>query len=219
MRTLSEGARIGLVAALLAIPASAAGQIAWDTPRLIAPESPGGLGIFWVRSSAIASETDAAMATLALPGMGGNVILRGGAGIDGDELVSGFAGIDIRAPVARHTAEQPLDIEWYAGIGAGAGPDEGQYIAITLPMGISVGRSWTSGAIWLAPYVAMGVALDYNIGESRPEEDFTASPAADLGMDFALDPARRFIFRVATSLGDRQALAVGLNVGGARGGS
>ena len=122
----------------------------------------------------------------------------------------------MRAPVARHTAEQPLDIEWHAGIGAGAGPQDDQYLLVTLPMGISAGRSWTSGSIWLAPYVSLGVALDLNIGDDAPDEEFTVTPAADIGFDLALDPARRFIIRVATSLGDRQALVVGLNLGGGR---
>ena len=150
------------------------------------------------------------------------MILRGGAGIerdgdpDGGDLISAFGGVDMRAPVARHTAEQPLDIEWHAGIGAGAGPQGDQYLLVTLPMGISAGRSWTSGSIWLAPYVSLGVALDLNIGDHAPDEEFTVTPAADIGFDLALDPARRFIIRVATSLGDRQALVVGLNLGGGR---
>jgi hypothetical protein len=62
----------------------------------------------------------------------------------------------------------------------------------------------------------MGVALDLKIGEDAPDEEFEATPVADLGLDFALDPDRRFIFRTAVSLGDRQALVVGLAVGGAR---
>lgn len=211
---------LAAAAALCVLPAAARAQIAWETPRLIGPDSPGGLGLFWLRSSTGASETDGLMGTLALPGMGGNVILRGGVGIDengsdeGGDLISAFGGIDLRAPIARHTAAQPLDIEWYAGLGASTGPEGEQYILFTLPMGVSVGRSWTSGSIWLAPYVAMGVALDLNIGDNAPEDEFEATPAADIGVDFALDPGRRFIVRVATSLGDRQALAVGLTLGG-----
>ncbi len=89
-------------------------------------------------------------------------------------------------------------------------------MVVTLPMGVSAGRSWTSGAVWLAPYVSLGLALDLALGGEAPEDEFTVSPASDVGLDFALDPARRMIVRVAMSLGDRQALAVGLSFGGAR---
>jgi hypothetical protein len=205
-----------VAAALLSLSTPAGAQIPWDTPRLVGPESPGGFAVYWLRSSALTVETDAAMATWALPGMGGAVIVRGGAGVDDDDDLSVFGGIDLRAPIARHTAELPLDLEWSAGLGAGSRTGDGRYLVVTLPMAVSAGRSWSSGSIWLAPYVAMGVALDLKIGEDAPDEEFEATPVADLGLDFALDPDRRFIFRTAVSLGDRQALVVGLAVGGAR---
>lgn len=207
---------VALAAAVLALPGPADAQVAWDSPRLIGPESPGGLGLYWLRSSAVGDEVDAAIATWALPGLGGSVIVRGGVAKDADDELSGMAGVDLRAPIARHSDQQPLDVEWYAGFGAGGWAQEGRYVVITLPMGLSAGRSWTSGAVWLAPYVSLGVALDLDLGDEAPEEEFTVSPAADIGLDFALDPGRRVIVRVATSLGDRQALAVGLSFGGAR---
>lgn len=209
-------------AALSALPAPTEAQIAWDSPTLVGPDSPGGFGVLWLRSSVVEADVDAAMATWALPGTGGSVILRGGVGIDrdgdpdGGDLVSAFGGLDLRATIARHSAEQPLDLAWHAGLGVGAGPEGEQYVLVTLPMGVSAGRSWASGSIWLAPYVSMGLALDLRIGEDAPDEEFEATPAADIGFDLALDPSRHFILRVATSLGDRQALVLGLNVGGAR---
>jgi len=224
-RRPSRGALLAAAAALLLAPGAftvpAAGQVAWDTPRLLGPESPAGFGVYWLRTST-GTETDAAMATWALPGSGGNIILRGGAGIDrggepgGGDLLSAFGGIDLRAPIARHTPQQPLDIEWYSGLGAGAGPESEQYVLVTVPMGISVGRSWTSGSVWLAPYLALGLALDLSLGDAAPGDEFDVTPAADVGLDLALDPARRFIVRVGASLGDRQAVAVGLDLGGSR---
>jgi hypothetical protein len=203
-----------VAAILLSMPPAVHAQIAWDTPRLIGPESPRGLSVLWLRSEVPEGRTDGAMATWALPGTDGRVILRGGAGLDDADRVSVFGGIDLRTPLARHTEEQPLDLEWYAGFGAGGGGGSEQYMVLTLPLGVSAGRAWTSGSVWLAPYVALGVALDLVIGEDAPDDELTASPAADLGIDFALDAGRRFIIRVATSLGDRQALALGLNLGG-----
>ena len=64
--------------------------------------------------------------------------------------------------------------------------------------------------MWLAPYVTVGLALDLRVGDESPADEFSVSPAADLGVDLALDPGRRFVVRAAVSLGDRQAVAVGM---------
>lgn len=203
-----------LAVALFASPLAARAQIAWDAPRLLGPDTPGGLGVYWLRSSSLEAETDAAMGTWALPGSGGRVVVRGGAGLDEEDRVSAFGGIDLRTSITRHTDEQPLDLAWHAGAGAGGGAQDGQYLVISIPMGISAGRSWTSGSVWLAPYVSIGVALDVNIGDDAPDDEFRVTPAADVGVDLALDPARNFVIRAALSVGDRQAFAIGLNLGG-----
>lgn len=200
--------------ALLVLPASVVAQVAWETPRFIGPESPGGLGVYWVRANTLGPEVDGGFATWTLPTTGGALRLRGGAAVDEEDDVSAFGGLDLRAPIATHTAEQPLDLVWSAGIGASSALEGGQHVVVTVPMGIGAGRSWTSGAIWLAPYVSAGLALDIHIGDDAPEDEFEVYPAVDLGLDLALDPGRNFVVRVATSLGDRQALAVGLNIGG-----
>lgn len=201
---------------LLVLAPTLDAQAAWETPRLIGPESPGGLGMFWLRSSALGPELDGGMAIWSLPGMGGSVALRGGAAVDPDDDVAAFGGVDIRSHVATHTQTQPLDVVWNAGIGAGSRLEEGQHVVVTVPMSIAAGRSWTSGAIWLAPYLSIGVAMDVHFGQDAPDDEVEVYPSADVGLDFALDPGRNFVIRVATSLGDRQALAVGLNLGGSR---
>jgi hypothetical protein len=205
-------AALGVV--LLACPLAARAQVAWDAPRLLGPESPGGLGVYWLRASSLEVETDAAMGTWGLPGTDGRIVLRGGAGVDEEDRVSAFGGVDLRAPLARHTSEQPLDLAWHAGVGAGGGAQDGQYLVVSVPMGISAGRSWTSGSVWLAPYASVGVVLDLNFGDDAPDDEFGVTPAVDVGVDVALDPDRDFVIRTAISLGDRQAFAIGLNLGG-----
>jgi hypothetical protein len=103
---------------------------------------------------------------------------------------------------------QPFDLAWTTGAGLGAGEN----VLITLPMGVSGGRSWSSGSVWLAPYVSVGVALDVWLGDVEGQDEFVASPSLDLGLDLALDAGRRVVLRAATSLGDRQAIAVGAMV-------
>jgi hypothetical protein len=66
--------------------------------------------------------------------------------------------------------------------------------------------------------VSLGAALEYRRGDSDlvPDEEFEVQPTAGVGADLAFDPSRRFVLRVSTALGDRQALAVGLMVAGSR---
>lgn len=191
-------------------PCGAQAQIAWDTPRMIGPETPGGFGAYWMRSGALPGDGDAAFGTFTLPGTGGAIILRGGVGNGANEEPAGFGGIDLRAPIARHSAEQPLDLEWFAGVGVGIG----QYQLASMPMGVSAGRSWSSGAVWFAPYVSLGATLEYRRGEEAPDEEFIVEPTAGVGVDLAFDPGRRFVVRAATSLADRQAVSVGLLISG-----
>lgn len=68
-----------LVALLLlsSLPAAARAQVAWDTPRMIGPESPTGFGVYFLRSEALGPQMDAAMATLGLPGYGGRHLPSG----------------------------------------------------------------------------------------------------------------------------------------------
>lgn len=185
-------------------------QILWDTPRMIGPESPGGLGLHWMRAGALPGDGDAVFATLSLPGTGRSITLRGGTGEGATGEIAGFGGIDVRSSVARHTETQPLDVEWNAG----AGVSIGDYQVISVPIGLSVGRSWSSGSVWLAPYVGASVSFDYRRGEGAPDEEFAVEPSAEVGIDLAFDAARRFVLRAATSLGDRQAVVVGLAIGG-----
>lgn len=215
MQRLTRTGAVLIAATLLALlpPAPARAQIAWDTPRMIGPESPAGFGVYFIRSAALGPEVDAGMITFGLPGTGGAVSVRGGAAQDLDDDFTVFGGIDLRAPIATHTDDQPLDLAWVAGIGAGAPTNSERVGTISLPMSISAGRSWSSGSVWLSPYVSLGVAFDLHVGAEAPEDEFEWSPAADLGLDLALDAARRFVVRVGASIGARHAVAVGLDVG------
>jgi hypothetical protein len=192
------------------VPASA--QIAWDTPRLTGPESPSGLGVYWMRAEVLPGDDDAVFGTWSLPGTGGAVTVRGGLGTGVAEENAAFGGIDLRAPIATHTDAQPLDLAWSGG----AGFSFGEYILASVPFALSAGRSWSSDAVWFAPYVSVGATLDYRYGDSDfvPDEEFEIQATAGLGADMAFDAARRFVLRTAISMGDRQAVSVGLLIGG-----
>ncbi len=210
LRLLPIFSTTAILAAAVAPPVLA--QIAWDTPRLTGPESPSGLGVYWARAEVLPGDGDAVFGTFSLPGTGGAITLRGGLGTGVAEENAFFGGVDLRAPIAVHDASQPFDVAWSGGAGLGFG----EYFLISVPFAVSVGRSWSSSSVWFAPYVSAGAALDYRLGDDDavPDEEFEIQATAGLGADISFDPARRFVIRVATALGERQAVAVGLVIGG-----
>jgi len=206
------GAALGGLVCVFATPAVVEAQLLWDSPRMIGPESPGGLGVYWMRAGALPGDGDAVFGSWALPGFDGAVSVRGGGGEGAGGETAGFGGIDVHAPLARHTDSQPLDLEWTGGVGVGVG----QYLLVSVPMGVAAGRSWSSESVWFAPYVSLGVALEYRAGDEAPDDEFEVQGAAGVGFDIAFDQARRFVIRAAAELADRQAVAVGLSIGGGR---
>jgi hypothetical protein len=189
-----------------------AAQITWDTPRISGPETPAGIGAYWMRLDVLPGDHNAVFGTFSLPGSGGAITLRGGIGTGVAEENAFFGGVDLRAPIATHTETQPFDVAWSGGAGIGFG----EYFLVSVPFAVSVGRSWSSSTVWFAPYLSAGAALDYRFGDSDlvPDEEFEVQATGGLGADISFDAARRFVVRVATSLGDRQAVMVGLLVSG-----
>jgi hypothetical protein len=196
--------------AFLAVPSPSAAQIAFDTPRLISPRGPGGLGVHWLRAETLPGDADAVLVTWAPSALPDGVRLRGGGGTGAGDDPAGFGGFDVQAPLLRGGEQLPLDLDWYTGLGAGVG----NHVLLTLPLGLSAAISWSSGSVWLSPYVSAGLAADLRLGEFEGAEEFEVLPAADVGLDLALDAARRFVLRAAASIGDRQSTAIGLVVGG-----
>ncbi|MEM7416698.1 MAG: hypothetical protein AAF389_14430 [Gemmatimonadota bacterium] len=211
--------RPGLLAALVltvgaAFPSGSAAQIAWDTPRLVGPNSPGGLGLYWLRAGTLPGDNDALLGRWTLPSTGHSVALQGGFGQGVAEEDAAFGGIDLRAPIARHTDTQPLDIEWTGGLGVGIGLGDTGYILGSVPVAISAGRAWSSGAVWFSPYVSFGGVFEYRHGDDAPEEEFAFDSIVGVGLDLAFDEGRNFVLSASAALGDRQAIAVGLVLGG-----
>jgi len=77
MRSLRTAAVLAAAAAALVPASPVSGQIAWDTPRMVGPESPSGLGIYWLRAEVLPGDGDALLGSWGLPGTGGAVSVRG----------------------------------------------------------------------------------------------------------------------------------------------
>lgn len=197
---------VGLLVAALAVAATpGAAQLAWDTPRLSGPDRPQGMGVYWLKAGTLPGDGDALLVTWSPPGLGDRITLRGGAGTGVAGVSSGFAGVDWRAPISRHALGHPLDLSWAIGGGVGIG----DHVMLSAPIGVSAGRSWFSGPMWLAPYASLGLAVDVRVGDYGAAERWSVSPAADVGLDFSMGTARRFVARAAISLGDRQSFVLG----------
>lgn len=198
-----------LLCILLTCPTLAAAQIAPDSPRLVSPHGSGGLGAHWVRAETLPRDDAALLVTWAVPGLPDGMRLRGGAGQGAGGADAVFGGIDFQRPLLRGTTPRPFDLDWQGGIGMSVG----DYTLVTLPVGLTGGVSWTSGTVWMSPYVTAGLAADMRLGDLAPEREFEVNTSLDVGLDLAFDLERKIVFRAAAALGDRQAVSLGLAFG------
>jgi hypothetical protein len=174
----------------------------------MSPNGPGGLGVLWLQPDALPGDERAILATWTPPGSPG-FRLRGGIGIGAEDNEAFMAAVDLQTSIARR-GTLPFDLDWQGGLGVGFG----NHVLFTLPVGVTAGTSWSSGSVWMAPYVSVGLAADLHLGDDFEGDEFGVEPALDVGLDLALDDARHAVVRAAASLGDRQTLAVGLAIGG-----
>jgi hypothetical protein len=117
-------------------------------------------------------------------------------------------GVDVAVPMFEHSPTFPMDVVWTSGLGASFG----DYFAIGLPVGASASRVFEGENIWFQPYTSARVVLEGYFGDDRPDESFGLALAADVGMDVSLHRSRVIIVRTAVSLGDRRAIAIGLQL-------
>lgn len=200
-----------LLGLLVAVPTSARAQFAWETPRMLGPDTPGGFAVHWLQAETLPGDDQGVMVIWQPPGLPEGVFLRGGAGTGAGDETAGFGSIDVRTRITNAREGQPLDIAWIAGAGVGVG----ETLLFTVPVGLTAGRSWASGSVWFSPYMGIGAAMDYRRSlddDIDIDDEFDVYPSADIGVDLSLDPARRLILRVGASLGDRQAIALGAQV-------
>jgi hypothetical protein len=129
-----------------------------------------------------------------------------------DEL-SVFGGVDVAGALVRANNDTPLDVIWFAGAGLGIGED----VLFSFPLGLSIGAVLDSdGGARFAPYLAPRLVLDAFMcdddgrGDFCPgdDDDLELDLAADLGLDLSFDPS--WMIRFAATLGDREALAIGV---------
>lgn len=200
------GKRIGslVLTFTLVLAARAAAQAAWDSPLLAAPLPVSGFGIHLM---------DPAGADLGVMGTyrGGpsGVELRLGLaerdrGRDRDDALSVFGGLETQALISRASTNFPLDFAWVAGAGIGAG-DGGAIVSV--PVGITLGRTLTGTGASFTPYGTPRLIVDGIFGDNRRDR-LDLDLAVDLGLDLRFQQG--WLVRVAGTVGDREALSIGL---------
>lgn len=197
-KKIGMGLLAGAVALALSAPA-VQGQVAWDSPGLVAPSTPAGWGVYLVdphpgSGIGVLSTFRASSG----PGIG----YRVGLAEDRRGRLSVFGGIDISGMLLRHSADFPLDIAWVTGVGLGLS----ERALVSAPIGVSLGRALESDGVWFNPYVAPRVVLDARFGSGS---GLDLNLAVDLGIDVSFDPG--WAVRFGGTLGDRSALAIGLS--------
>jgi hypothetical protein len=185
-------------------PVGARAQLAWDSPLLVHPHAPHGWSL--LLADPYPGRDVAVMAswrTAAMP-VGFGVRLGLGEGVDGDLAL--FGGADASGELIRRSADIPFDVVWVVGGGASLSDD----VLVSLPAGLVAGWSLDAGEVVFQPYVGPRVVLDAWIGGREPGEgdDLQLEATVDLGFDLRL--AGGWTVRFGATIGDREALAVGL---------
>jgi hypothetical protein len=187
------------------VPARASAQTAWDSPMLLPPEPPEGLGLYL---------TDMHAGGIGFMGTWRSPVWNYGLRVGiadghGNDDLAIFGGVDYSGPVNRATDAFPLDIDWV--FGAGLGVNDG--VRISLPLGLSAGHVFRAEGAVFKPYVTPRIVLDGLFGGNRDGSDLALLLAADLGLDLQLATAGALsgaTIRFGATLGGRNAIALGL---------
>jgi hypothetical protein len=190
------------------LPRVVSAQMPWDSPQMLGPGSPAGASFVAVHYGLDPYS-----------GLGALLILRTGTAPDGFGIrVSGAqglgdkinvaGGIDFTHAISKSSAQFPLDLM----LTYGAGASYGEFVEFAVPVGLAGGRVYRSEKTWFRPYTSARAIVEGRAGRARPNSDITLALAIDVGADLTL--GRSFTLRTAASFGDRQAIALGLHVGG-----
>ncbi|MEZ4414250.1 MAG: hypothetical protein R3E10_00695 [Gemmatimonadota bacterium] len=180
-------------------------QVGWDSPMLLAPDSPGGLQVFLVDPDA--SDGVGAMALWRRSRAPSGLGFRVGVTEDVRSEAVVFAGVDFSGPLTQAGDDFPLDVIWVSGLGASLGEN----VLVSLPIGVSLGRVVRSPDVRILPYGTPRVVVDGFIGDDPAREDIGVDVVVDLGADLAFDAG--WAVRFAVTVGDRQAVAIGAAFG------
>ncbi len=207
MRLRALCAKASCLAILAAAPAEA--QVAWEAPLLVAPGTPSGLGLYLTDPHP--GDLLAVMVTYRAQGAPGGLGWRVGVTEERRDRIALFGGVDVSGLIRGADAEFPLDLIWVSGVGASTFDD---VFTVSVPLAMMAGRTLDSENADFTPYVGPRIVLDGTFGDGSDglsNDDASLEVAVDFGVDLAFDEA--WMIRFAATLGDRDALAIGVVIG------
>lgn len=195
-----------LAVVALLVPGYAGAQVAWDSPMLMPPGAPPGFGLYLMDMDGGGLGV---MGHWRSPSW--NFGVRGGLADESgpDDDLSVFGGIDFDGGLTRASDEFPLDVDWVLGAGLAVG---GNGARISVPLGLSTGHSFTGDGVTFTPFVTPRIVFDAFFDDDDDEgndgDNTDLELAIDLGLDLRFSP--NFTVRFGATLGDREAVAIGL---------
>lgn len=192
------------LAAILVV-GSAEAQVAWDAPLMIQPHEVPGWS-FFVFEPDPGDEVGAFVSWRldAVP-VGPRFRVGLAEGADGD--VAAFGGFDVMGRLLDRSRHLPLSVVWFAGAG-GSVSDE---ILVSLPAGLSLGRSVPYRGLDFQPWVAPRLVLDARLGvEDGGESEVDLDGVVEAGVDLLLEGG--WVVRFGATFAGRDALGVGLTL-------
>jgi hypothetical protein len=171
---------------------------------LIPPGGSGGVGIYLTEP---AGGDLGVLLTFRHRAAPGGMGFRVGLAEDRGDDLSVHGGVDVGGWLTTASDDFPLDVAWFAGAGAGIG----DAVLLTLPAGISLGRTVVGEDARFIPYVAPRLMLDAWLGNDV-DDALELGLAVDIGLNLAFQAA--WEIRFAGTLGDHRAIAVGVGFTG-----
>lgn len=192
---------VATLVAASAVPASA--QTLWDAPPLVSHVVPAGVSLFVINPAGgdlgglVTFRHDAGPV-----GLGYRFAISDQNGPSGDLAVAG--GVDISGFLSRAVEGSEVDVMWWSGAGIGLGNET----VVSIPVGALIGWSGQGGDVILSPYGGGHVTLDISTSDA---DNVHFGGSFDLGLDIVLSSG--WLIRFGASLGDRDALALGVKIG------
>ena len=192
---------VATLVAASAVPASA--QTLWDAPPLVSHVVPAGVSLFVINPAdgdlggLVTFRHDAGPV-----GLGYRFAISDQNGPSGDLAVAG--GVDVSGFLSRAVEGSEVDVMWWSGAGIGLGNET----VVSIPVGALIGWSGQGGDVILSPYGGGHVTLDISTSDA---DNVHFGGSFDLGLDIVLSSG--WLIRFGASLGDRDALALGVKIG------